>query len=69
MSGPIEVGDRIVDNDPRTLVRRLVIIAIVGDKAKIQDELNGRIYRVQAKRIFTDGKVRRSGFGRIGSAS
>jgi hypothetical protein len=69
MSGLVEVGDRIVDNDPRTLVRRLVIIAIVGDKAKIQDELNGRIYRVQVRRIFTDGKVRRSGFNRIGSAS
>ena len=69
MSGLVEVGDRIVDNDPRTLVRRLVIIAIIGDKAKIQDELNGRIYRVQVKRIFTDGKVRRSGFSRIGSAS
>lgn len=68
MSGPLEIGDRIADNDPRTCARKLVVIAIVGDHAKVQNELNGRVYRIQIKRIFTDGNPRRHGFNRVDGA-
>lgn len=60
----LKIGDRIKDNDWRMGKRELVIIEL-NDKYAI---CNSQI-RLMRERIFTDTKVRKTGFSRIGRAN
>jgi hypothetical protein len=68
----LKVGDRIKDNDPRMLNRVLTVTRIwwplSGDplEAKaIADDGVGRPYPILLRRIYTDGKPRKSGFSLV----
>lgn len=61
----VEIGDRIVDNDPRMKGRTLTVIAIVGDYVMATRSASTRGFRIRQNRIFTDGKPRRSGFSLV----
>jgi hypothetical protein len=61
----VEIGDRIVDNDPRMKGRTLTVIAIVGDYVRATRSASTRGFRIRQSRIFTDGKPRRSGFSLV----
>lgn len=72
MNDELEVGDVIQDNDPRMPGRKLVIARFEQDRGiapvKAICRLQGRFPRefsIMVSRIFTDDKVRRSGFRRI----
>lgn len=67
---PVElcVGDRIKDNDPRGLFNRvLTIISLRSTFAETVtvEDANGRKFSILRRRIYTDGKPRRSGFSRV----
>ncbi len=63
----MKVGDRLKDNDQRMGHRMLTITAIgvIGTSGADSVRAKGRAgpeVRISTKRIFTDGKPRRSGF-------
>lgn len=60
--GGITIGVQIRDNDPRvSFVRVLTVVRIEGDHA-VAESSGGREQRIALRRIYTDGKARRSGF-------
>ncbi len=63
----MEVGDFLKDNDPRMGYRRaLKIIAVEADHVKAVDSF-GRTREYKKTRIYTDGKIRKSGMNLIRS--
>ncbi len=70
MDKDLIVGDRIKDNDPRMTNR---VLEITGFEQRHLDFVSAicrcphlnREYRVSVRRIFTDGKARKSGFSRL----
>lgn len=60
----LKVGDRIRDNDPRMSRRPLLTIVAVHDTHVAAAD--GRFtFKVQRRRIYADGKPRRTGFDLI----
>lgn len=57
----MKVGDKIKDNDPRVVGRVLTITAI-GVESVLAEGRSGNEVKISTKRIFSDGKKRRSGF-------
>ena len=65
------VGDELIDNDPRMgrrFPRVLTITAILPNGVSAIDSM-GRAFRFLRKRIFTDGKPRRSGLTHVSKAA
>ena len=61
----LRVGDRIKDNDPRMSTNReLTITGILPDSVYAKDGM-GNIRAYLRRRIYTDGKPRRSGFSLV----
>jgi len=61
----LHVGDKLKDNDPRmSYLRRLTVVEVLPNGVAAKDGY-GRVFRILRKRIFTDGKPRRSGFTRV----
>jgi hypothetical protein len=58
----INKGDRIADNDPRMVGRVLLVISQGRPGYVHAADTQHRSFRIQTKRIYTDGKPRRSGF-------
>ncbi len=63
----LKIGDRIKDNDSRMTYRRaLVIEGFEGSRVVAYEILASGTrlgpYKIQMKRIHTDGKPRKSGF-------
>lgn len=61
----LKIGDKIKDNDPRSSHRILVITSILPNG--VEAELGGRRVSILRRRIYTDGKPRRSGFSLLAS--
>lgn len=61
----LKEGDRIRDNDPRMPNRVLVISRVDEHKVTAQDRI-GRSFGIQRRRIYNDGKPRKSGFVWLG---
>lgn len=61
----LTVGDMILDNDPRMEGRHLIVVRIIGDKARCRGRYIDREVNVRTDRIHLDDKPRRSGFTRI----
>lgn len=59
----LQPGMKIRDNDPRVGLRILTVDRIDGDRVQCSDKHRSVI--VNAKRIHTDGKPRRSGFSLV----
>jgi hypothetical protein len=57
----LKAGDVIKDNDPRMKDRKLTVIAVGDDHAICDAPLKARV-SISLKRIFDDGKTRRTGF-------
>lgn len=58
----LKVGDRIKDNEPRGPKDRvLTIVEILPHGVRAQDR-TFRVFTILRRRIYTDGKPRRSGF-------
>lgn len=60
MSTELRVGDKIKDNDPRSSHRILTITGLLPNG--VEAVFAGRVVRILRRRIYTDGKQRRSGF-------
>jgi hypothetical protein len=60
MSEELKVGDKIKDNDPRSSYRVLTITEILPNG--VRAAFAGRLSTILRRRIYTDGKPRRSGF-------
>jgi hypothetical protein len=65
MSREIRVGDRIRDNDPRMGDRVLEVWSLVGDDRVLARDRIGSRYRILRRRIYTDGRPRKSGFSLV----
>lgn len=64
----IKIGDKIVDNDPRICGGRcLIVTSIDGERVTASDGRYGTT-KISIRRIFTDGKPRRTGWSLIASA-
>lgn len=68
----VQVGDTIIDNDPRMRDRKLTIVRLwfplsgtEGAKAIVRER--NREYSILLRRIHTDGKARKSGFSLVQS--
>ena len=61
-------GDRISDNDPR-MTNRVLVVRRVEDHRVTAQDLIGRSFGIQRKRIYNDGKARKSGFTWLGDKS
>jgi hypothetical protein len=66
MKRELKIGDRIKDNDPRMGDRVLVITDVSEDF--VTAVTGPWVSRIQRKRIFTDGKPRRTGFSLVDAA-
>ncbi len=58
----LKVGDRIKDNDPRMRHDRVLTILELLPNGVYAEDSRGRVYPILLRRIYTDGKPRRSGF-------
>lgn len=56
----LKIGDKVKDNDPRSL-HRVLTITSVGNET-VMAVFAARHSRISIRRIHTDGKPRRSGF-------
>jgi hypothetical protein len=64
----LKVGDRIKDNDPRMTARPALRIVAVHETHVVA--VDGRFaFKVQIRRIHSDGKPRRSGFDLVRAAA
>jgi len=61
----LKVGDRIKDNDPRMPNRVLKVTEITATRVKAIDAYH--VASIELRRIYTDGKPRRSGFSKVES--
>jgi hypothetical protein len=57
----VEVGDTLIDNDPRCPGRTLNVLS-VGDAKAVCENVPGRRVMISLARIYEDEKLRRSGF-------
>jgi len=58
----IQIGDKLKDNDPRMGSNRvLVVTGVLPDRVVSVDSM-GHKRRILLRRIFDDGKPRKSGF-------
>lgn len=64
MVEPLSAGDWIKDNDPRMPQRLLKVVRVTQERA-ICDDLVGRPFPILLRRIYLDGRPRRSGFTRV----
>lgn len=60
----LKIGDLISDNDPR-MPKRLLRITDIRPDGRVQAESAKATVLIASKRIFTDGKARRSGFSLV----
>jgi hypothetical protein len=60
----MNVGDKIKDNDPRMAGRTLTIVD-AADPHYVKAAHAGRFFSILRRRIYTDGKPRRSGFSLV----
>jgi hypothetical protein len=63
----MKLGDTIIDNDPRMKGRILVIesfgvTTVHGPQSVRARDQSGRTFSIATRRIYADGKPRRSGF-------
>jgi hypothetical protein len=58
----LKVGDKIKDNDPRTLFPRVLTIIEILPNGVAARSSAGRVVTIVRRRIYTDGKPRRNGF-------
>lgn len=61
---PLKVGDVVSDNDPRTAARKGTVVRVDSVYAYI-DKGRKTPLRVLLCRIFTDDKVRRTGYSLV----
>lgn len=64
----LTAGCRIKDNDPRMPNRVLTVVEVLKVNVLAENGM-GRVYTINRKRIFTDGKPRRTGFSLVPDAS
>jgi hypothetical protein len=64
----LKSGTKLKDNDPR-VPEGTVVEVIHGDVDPLVCQRGPRIVRISAKRIYTDGKPRRTGFSVIPETS
>jgi len=64
MTREIEIGDRIRDNDPR-MPNRILKIAGIFESRVVARDWTGKPFRIQLRRIYTDGKARKGGFSLV----
>lgn len=67
---PIQVGDRIRDNDPRRGGQELIVRDIVERHGVVRLKANcwgemGPWHRIREDRVFTDSKPRRTGWSLV----
>lgn len=62
---PIPIGSKIRDNDPRVTYDRVLTVTGTLPFGVVAKDSNGRSYTILRRRIFTDGKPRRSGFSLV----
>lgn len=67
----IKVGDEIMDNDKRMPGRVLVVTAIEGERVVASAKLGSHLHetRVAIRRIYTDGKPRRTGWSLLATST
>lgn len=58
----LKVGDRIKDNDPRGNPNRVLTITEILPNGVAAKDSMGQRFTYLRRRIYTDGKPRRSGF-------
>lgn len=58
----LKVGDRIKDNDPRMGTTRVLTISELLPYGVLAKDSGGRVFSLLKRRIYTDGKPRKSGF-------
>lgn len=63
----LQVGHRIKDNDPRVTYERVLTITHVLPNGVQAENAAGRAFTILRRRIYTDGKPRRSGFSLVAS--
>jgi hypothetical protein len=64
----LKVGDRIKDNDPRMPNRVLTIHQVLPNGVAVKNSM-GRVFLILRRRIYTDGKPRRTGFDLVKESS
>lgn len=64
MTEPLKIGDVLKDNDVRSFRSRLTVINMDSDSVWAKDTADRHV-KISLRRIFLDGRVRRSGFTRI----
>lgn len=62
MTVTLKVGDRIKDNDPRMQYTRVLTITHILPNGVQAVDSRGRPFLYLRRRIFTDGRARKSGF-------
>jgi hypothetical protein len=65
MTDELKIGDKLIDNDPRCVIRRVLTITNILPNGVLAVDRNGRAFRLLRHRLFTDGKQRRYGLSRI----
>ena len=61
----LQVGQKIKDNDPRMTYRRVLKILELLPNGVVAEDSRGRRFTILRRRIFIDGKPRRSGFSLV----
>jgi len=61
----IKPEDVLKDNDPRSHGARVRVVEIQGDKAIVESIHGGRRRTLLLRRIFADGKSRRTGYSLV----
>jgi hypothetical protein len=64
----IKVGDKLRDNDPRMPNRVLTVHQVLPNGVAVKNSI-GRVFLILRRRIYTDGKPRRSGFDLVKEAA
>lgn len=65
MAHELKVGDRIKDNDPRVNINRvLTVVELLPNGVRAKDS-GTRIFSILRRRIYADGKPRKSGFSLV----
>lgn len=68
MNRELKIGDRIADNDPR-FTPRVLTITDLTDRYVFAVTPRGHEVRIQRRRIYIDGKPRRTGFSLVPEAA
>ena len=65
MDNDLKVGSKIKDNDPRGTGNRILTVVELLPNGVIAKGAGGRGFTLLRRRIYTDGKPRRSGFSLV----